>query len=232
MSPLRPLAVLLLPFALAGQEGPPLPSIVRANGEASVSAKPDRVRIDIGVVTHASTAEAAASHNAAQTTAVLSKLESVLGIAGTLRTANYSLNPDVHYAPNGGSPTVTGYSADNTVEVTLDDLSIAGKVIDAATVAGSNTVNGIQFLIRDDSSLHAEALRQATLKAKANAEAIALAVGLHVVRLVAAEAEGSVPPRMFESMGMAQRAVSVPTPIESGSIDVRASVTVTLEVAP
>lgn len=209
-----------------------MPSIVRAAGEASVSAKPDRVRIDVGVVTQASTAEAAASRNAAQTTAVLSKLTSILGIAGSLRTANYSLNPEIHYPPNGGSPTITGYSANNTVQVTLDDLALTGKTIDAATAAGSNLVNGVQFLFRDDSSFRGEALRQATLKARANAETIALAMGLHVVRLVAAEAEGSAPPRMFEFMGMAQRNVAIPTPIESGTLDIRATVTVTLEVAP
>ncbi len=232
MSSLRSLAALLLPLALAGQNAPPAPSTVRASGEASVSAKPDRVRIDIGVVTQASTAEAAASRNAAQTTAVLSKLKSILGPAGSLRTANYSLNPELHYAPNGGSPTVTGYSANNTVQLTLDDLALAGKALDAATAAGSNSINGIQFLLKDDSSVHAEALRQATLKAKSNAETIAGAMGLHIVRLVTAEAEGMAPPRMFESMGMAQSAARVPTPVESGSIDVRATVTVTVEVAP
>ncbi len=209
-----------------------MPSMVRASGEATASAAPDRVRIDIGVLTQASTAEAAASRNAAQTTAVLSQMRSTVGIAGSLRTVNYSLNPNLHYTPNGGSPTIAGYTANNTVQVTLDDLALTGKVIDAATAAGSNNIDGIQFLLRDSSSLHAEALRQATLNAKANAETIALAMGLHVIRLVTAEAEGSAAPRLFEPMAMAQKAGVVPTPVERGTVDVHASVTVTLEVSP
>ncbi len=209
-----------------------MPSMVRASGEASVSAAPDRVRIEIGVLTQSSTAEAAAAHNAAQTTAVLSKLGSIVGIAGSLRTANYSLNPNLHYTPNGGSPTIDGYTANNTVQVTLDDLNLLGKAIDAAAAAGSNTINGIQFLLRDSSSLHAEALRKATLNAKSNAETIAVAMGLHVIRMVSAEAEGAATPRMFESMGMAQKAATLPTPVEPGTVEVHASVTVTLEVSP
>jgi len=209
-----------------------MPSMVRASGEASVSAAPDRVRIEIGVLTQASSAEAAAARNAAQTTAVLSKLGSIVGIAGSLRTANYSLNPNLRYTPNGGSPTIDGYNANNTVQVTLDDLTLAAKAIDAAAAAGSNTINGIQFLLRDSSPLHAEALRQATLNAKSNAETIALAMGLHVVRMVSAEAEGAATPRMFEPMAMAARAPASPTPVEPGSVDVHASVTVTLEVSP
>ena len=232
MSSPRLLAALLLPLELAGQNVPPALSTVRARGEASVSAKPDRVRIDVGVLTQAPNAEAAASRNAAQTATVLSHLKSVVGSAGSLRTTNYSLNPELRYAPNGGSPTVTGYSANNTVQLTLDDLALTGKALDAAIAAGSNTINGIQFLLKDDSSIRAEALRQATVKAKSNAETVAGAMGLHIVRLVTAEAEGMAPPRVFESMAMAQSAARVPTSVESGSIDVHATVTITVEVAP
>jgi len=65
---LVPLLLAALP-SLAGTqptaEPAPRPSI-RTTGEATVTAKPDRVIIDVGVVTQASTAQAAAAQNATQ----------------------------------------------------------------------------------------------------------------------------------------------------------------------
>jgi uncharacterized protein YggE len=46
--------------------GQPNPPAVRAIGSGSVFVKPDRAKIDIGVVTRATSTDAAASQNAAQ----------------------------------------------------------------------------------------------------------------------------------------------------------------------
>ena len=114
----------------------------------------------------------------------------------------------------------------------MDDLDLLGKLIDAPAGAGSNSINGIRFTLKNDQEVRAEALRQAAQKAKANAEAIAHSLGLRVVGVVAAESEGTsgvVPVRQPMMMMMAKAA---PTPVEAGTIDIHASVTVTLAVAP
>ncbi|MBC8166240.1 MAG: SIMPL domain-containing protein, partial [Bryobacteraceae bacterium] len=52
---------------------------VRASASASASAKPDQVRVDIGVVTQGATAQAAGSANAKQFTEVVAELKKTLG---------------------------------------------------------------------------------------------------------------------------------------------------------
>jgi len=75
----------------------------------------------------------------------------------------------------------------NVVQVTLDDLAKIGTVIDSATLAGANHVQGIQFTLRDQDAVRAEALRQAASRARAEAELLAAALGLKVVRAASVE---------------------------------------------
>src|SRR4051812_14434927 len=82
--------------ALAADEA----AVVRANGEGTVTLKPDQATVTIGVVSQATTAEAASAQNARQLTAVLDQLRSALGPKADIRTSGYSLNPNYKYAPN------------------------------------------------------------------------------------------------------------------------------------
>ena len=204
---------------------------VRVTGEASVSAKPDQAEINIGVVTQAPTADDAATQNAKQSTAVIGSLRDILGPTADIKTVNYSLTPIQRYPNNGGSPTITGYSATNTVHVKTQNLSVVGKIIDTVTKSGANQIQGILFSLHDDRPVRAQAMRDAAQQARASGDALAAALGLHVVRVVSAETSQPVTVRPYEMAAMA-RVAAAPTPVEPGSVDVRATVVLTLEVAP
>jgi uncharacterized protein len=206
---------------------------VVAHGEGSVSAKPDEVRIQIGVVTQAATAQEASAQNAKQSAAVISDLKQLLGSGAEFKTTNYSLYPNYRTQRDGGKPTISGYQANNTVEVHLKDINQAGKVIDAATKSGANQVQGVHFSVRDEQKVRGEALAKAAVQARANAQALASAVGLKVIRLL--RVEDGEPPRVVPvraEMMMMKSADTAPTPVEPGEIQVRATVTVTAEVGP
>jgi uncharacterized protein YggE len=224
--------LLLAGGVLAAQSGgAPQRQTVRTTGEALVTARPDRAVIDIGVVTQATTAEAAASQNASQVTTVLAKLKSAAGSAGEVKTISYSVSPNYRYPREGGQPTITGYTATNTVQVTINDLALVGKIVDAATQSGANSVQRLQFSLRDDQAVRALALQQAALQARASAEALAGSLKLRVLRVLSVE-EAS-PPIVRPMMEMARAAAMsapTPTPVETGSIDVRATVHLTVEV--
>jgi uncharacterized protein YggE len=209
-------------------------SSIRVSGDARVSAKPDRVQIDLGVQTVAVQSQQAAAGNAKQLDAVLAAVKSAAGPTGQLRTVSYSLSPNYQYHPNGGEPTITGYTAVNVVEVTLDDLGRMGDVIDAATRAGANRVQGIQFTLRDQDAVRAEALRQAAQRAHAEAEVLAAALNLKILRVLTVEESSPqvVPVRMFKpaARAVAGGAVEAPTPVESGTLDVSAQVVLLVEV--
>ncbi|HRZ75970.1 MAG TPA: SIMPL domain-containing protein, partial [Bacteroidales bacterium] len=61
---------------------------VRARGSATVSVAPDQAIVEIGVVTQAATAEAAAAANAKQLQKVLAELRRVSGPAAQIKTTS------------------------------------------------------------------------------------------------------------------------------------------------
>jgi uncharacterized protein YggE len=206
------------------------PHTVRASGEATVTTKPDQAQISIGVVTDAHTAAEASAQNARQTSATLSAIKDSLGSRGEVKTTGYSISPQYDYS-SGHAPRLTGYQARNTVLVTVDDLSLTGKIVDAATGAGANNIEGISFSLGNDTAVRAQALAEAAQKARSNGEAIAKALGLHVVGVLRADTEQAPVvrpiPMAFTAMAKAERA---PTPIEPGTLDIHATVIVTLQV--
>jgi uncharacterized protein YggE len=231
--PLNKLLLLFVPVLLFSQEPlsrPPL-RIVQAVGEATVKAAPDQAKISVGINTRASTAEKAVVQSASKTTPVVSVLKSIVGSSGDIRTANYSVEPEYKYE-QGQSPTITAYMATQTIQVTLNDVALVGKVIDACARAGANNFNQIEFGLKDDGSPRREAITKATAKARANAEAIAKALGVAVTGIAWAETTGAgvAPPRPMPMMKMQSMAATAPTPIEAGTLEIQASVTVALEV--
>jgi hypothetical protein len=209
-------------------------SSIRVTGDARVSAKPDRVQIDLGVQTQAPLSQDAAAANARQLDAVLAAVRKAAGAGAQLKTVSYSLSPNYQYHSSGGEPTITGYTALNVVEVTLDDLARIGDVIDAGTRAGANRVQGIQFTLRDQDTVRAAALREAATRARAEAEVLAGALNLRVLRVLTVEESSPriVPVRAHMAVARAAASADVATPVEAGTLDVSADVTLTVEVGP
>ena len=210
-----------LPFLAQAQDArPPVRrQIVRATGEAALTAKPDQARLSVGVITDAATAEEAMQQNATQTTAVLDALKNVVGTGGEVKTSNYSVSPQYKYE-QGHSPVITGYQASNTVDVTLSDLSLIGKVIDAVGACGREQHQQHRVYIKERSGRAREGDRRGDEQAQANAEAIAQALNVRVVGLASAETVegGGLRPitPMFSVMG--RQAMEAPTPVETGTL--------------
>jgi uncharacterized protein YggE len=164
-------------------------SYVQATGEATISAKPDQVVIDIGVVTQGATAATVAAQNAKQTDAVLADLHKILAATDQLKTTSYSVKPDYQTPKPGATATIGGYTATNVVEATLGDLTQVGKVIDAVLQSGAKNIQKLQFALKNPQAARSQALREAAIQAKANAEAIAAGLGVHMVRVLSAEVD-------------------------------------------
>ena len=241
-APRLPCAALLVAGAAAaapawsqGAVSPSTLSSIRVTGDARVSAQPDRVQIDLGVQTQAPLSRDAASANARQLEAVLAAVRKAAGAGAQLKTVSYSLSPNYQYHSGGGEPTITGYTALNVVQVVLDDLARIGDVIDAATHAGANRVQGIQWTLRDQDAVRAQALREAATRAHAEAEVLAGALNLRIQRVLTVEESSPqiVPVRVHMAAARVSAGASeVPTPVEAGTLDVSANVTLTVEVGP
>jgi len=216
--------------ATAQEPRQPQPPSIHVTGEATVTVQADQAQIEVGVVTQAETSEAAAVRNAERLAKVLADLRAVVGPEGKVETVGYSLRPDYrHPGDRGGEPTITGYTATNVVRVTLNDLSRVGRAIDAATTSGANHIQALRFELKDEQAVRAQALRQAASRARSKADALASALNLQIVRVLSvSEAGGPVVP-MHEAM-LARASADPATPIEPGTIEVRATVNLVVEV--
>lgn len=240
---MRSFAITLIVFlvsvsAFAQTENSPLlrnPHI-RAAGTATVHAKPDQVRIDIGVITRAQTAAQASADNARQFAAVVAELKKILGENADIQTSGYNISPDYKYPKEGGTPTIVGYVANNNVRVTSRDVDNAGKLIDASSRVGANAVRGIEWSLRDEQAVRTKALTEAARVAKSNAEALAAGVGLKISRILRVEdtTQDFRPAANRPMMQMARAEAmsdSVATPVEAGNIQIQASVVITAELS-
>ena len=220
--------LILLMVAACGLPAQPSRSpFVRAAGQATVSVNPDLARIAFSVVTQAPTAQAASSQNATQVSSLIGQLQALLGSGASIKTINYSLTPNYVFPRDGGIPTLTGYTASNTVEVTTGDLGNVGRVIDTGIQAGANQVSGLQFGLKDDQPARTQALKLATAQAKVRADAMAAGAGMHTGAYHSIEEGVAV-----RAPVLGTGAAGPSTPIVSGRVDVEATVTVEIDLVP
>jgi uncharacterized protein YggE len=208
---------------------------VTVTGESETEVPPDSAVVSFSVVTQNANAVNAQQENARKIEAVMKALQDASGGAKQeVKTSNYNLSPEQDYS-GSGMPKIVGYEARNTITVTTDNLNQVGALIDAATKAGVNSVEGISFVLRDDSAKRGDALGIATKQAMSKAEAIAASLGGRIVRVVETVESGSTPTPVNYPVGMTTNAnatttTSFRTRIQAGSINVRGQVTLVVEV--
>ena len=201
---------------------------VDGNGETRTS--PDTADLDLAIDTQAKTAEEAANRNAALATKVIDALKSKLGDKGKITTGGYSLNPEYDQRPTQ-KPTIIGYNAQNTVTVNTGALDLIGALIDSAIAAGANRVNSLSFSVKDDTKARTEAIGIATRDARAQANALAAALGVKLGKVVKATTVSEVRPIPMQRVGMAMAmSAKVATPVEPGEVTVPATVSLTFEI--
>jgi uncharacterized protein YggE len=199
---------------------------IRAVGDATVPVKPDLALIDVGVTSQAPTAAAAAADNARKMDRIVAALKKEAGNGGEVKTSGYSVSATYGQPkPGQDRAPIVGYQVSNVVQVRLPDVQAVGRVLDAAIRLGANEVRQVSFSIKDPEPAHAEALKAATLKARAHATAIATALGVKLGAPVTVS-EGALGPIPMEDVGvMRMKTMAAATPIEAGTLEVRATVT-------
>jgi uncharacterized protein len=219
--------VLLVAAAIAGVAQPRLgrsatPStgtVITVTGDGTVDATPDHASFTFGVTTQGATAAAALSRNNSEARQIIDALKKAGIDSSDIQTTQVSLWPRTSSSGN----TIVGYQASNSVQVTAA-LGKSGALVDAAVGAGANNVEGPNLDTADKSSLYGEALKKAIADARVKAQAIADGAGLALGRLVKVE-EGGNAATPIPLFAAARESASVP--VEAGTQQIRASVTVT-----
>jgi len=195
---------------------------ITVQGTASVTSVPDRAELSFGVESKGASARSALSANAAEMRRVIAALKAAG--ATDVKTQYVSLSPQYNEKSEA-----QGFVATNTVSATIKELAKAGAVIDAAVNAGANQVYGPSLSHGDQDELYRQALRAAVANARANAQVLASAANVSLGRVTTIVEGGNAPqPVPFAA---ADKAMAESTPIEPGTQQTTASVTVTFSVS-
>jgi uncharacterized protein YggE len=197
---------------------------ITVNGTGTITSVPDEATFTVGVESRGSTAREALAANSEQMRRVIAAVRSAGVAKDDVQTQDVSVSPNYM---DGNR--IDGYSASNSVLVTIHGLSSAGNVLDAASNAGANQLYGPTLSRSDEEQLRAKALRDAVGDARKKAEALASAAGVSLGRVTAITEGGSggAEPYYADAVRLAK---SSDAPIEPGSQDIQASVTVTFAI--
>lgn len=203
---------------------------VTVNGTGRTPVSPDVVRVDLRIG-HDARDVAAALAGAATGMTEVGRVIRELGVADhDIRTLDAGVSQRYD---NTGTP--VGFTAHQRLGVTIRELSLVGSVLEAAAGAVGNAllVDQVRLDVADPS----EGLRRARDLAFADAEDKAQQYAAHArseLGAVLAVVEGGavVPlggsPRFARAAAAAE--MSAPMPMEGGSLDLSAGVTVTWEL--
>lgn len=204
----------------------PASTSITVSATGTVQVAPDEATVTAGVIKTALDAGTAQSEANGVATRVVAALRA-LGIpARDLQTAGISLNPQ--YDNNN---VLTGFQATDTLAVTVTHLGQTGPVIDAAVHAGANQGISVSFGLQDPSAAQTAALEAATRSAQAKAAAVARELGLSLVgahvQLTENGSQQVQPVYATQNFAVAAPMHAPSTPVESGTLTVQDSVTLT-----
>jgi uncharacterized protein len=149
-----------------------------------------------------------------------------------LQTTGINLNPNYIYPPNGGNPQISGYIASNGISFQVP-TDRAGSILDAAVQNGATRIDGVSFVAGEKAIANAQtqALRQATLDAQRQADAVLGTLNLQRKEAIGIQINSTsspspipMPTAMMQTKVSAEAAPT--TPVVGGEQQVEATVTV------
>lgn len=211
----------------AGTE--PAPHTITVSASGKVTLVPDVARVNLGVTTSKSSVKAVREAGAKAMTDIIAALKA-LGIdEKDIQTTNLSLYPQYS---NGTPPKVVGYQISEQVQVTVRDLDKAGDVVDTATAKGATDVNGISFEIADPIKAQNDARAAAVAAARVSAEAMAKAGNVSLGTVLSITDATVYSPIYYGYNGTKAGAITdTATPVQPGTQDLSATVTVVFEIS-
>jgi len=207
----------------------PQPNTISVTGNGIAYGQPDIATGLIGVETRDVDPAKAVDDNTTKMNAIMAAIKE-LGIEDKdLQTSNFSVNAQQDYDENGQPKGTFVYVVNNTLTVTIRDLTKVGQVLGKAVGAGANAINGVSFSVNDPAALESQARDKAMADAKARAEQLAKAAGvtLGAPTSISEFTSGPVP---YEAKGFAADAAGGgggPVPVSQGQIQVSLQVNVT-----
>lgn len=194
------------------------PAVIAVEGAGEYKVAPNQAVAEFTVESTAKTVQLVQADNA-QKASQLSAALSRQGIYNKDIQSTYSVRPV--YDRKDYSK-ITGYTAENTFRVVVNDIDNLGNVIDAALANGANQVSHLSYGLKDEKAARNEALRLAVQDARAKADVIASALGVRIVgvKLVTEQRSSMGRYELADLQMMKSAANDAPsTPVAPGTIN-------------
>jgi uncharacterized protein YggE len=215
--------------------GPSTPSTITLNsqppqrtitvtGTGMVTLTPDIAYISIGVHTQNASAKDAVAENNTQAQAVVASIKT-FGIADKdIQTTNFSIYPQPQYDSTGKQTGIL-YVVDNTVYVTIRDLTKLGDLLDATVTSGANNVSSITFNVADKTGALTQARQAAVAEASKQANELTKATGVGLGDVQTISYSDSTPPVPI-AFAKSDSLSAASVPISAGSMQISTTVTI------
>ena len=206
-------------------------STITADGTATIKIKPDQAVFYISIQTLKDTAEEAQSEDSRISAAVINALKNSGIKEEDIKTQYFNLYKREDWSEKG--TIFRGWQADHNLEVKTADIENVGKYLDAAVKNGATGINSINLDLSEEKKdeIFNQALMEAGAEAKKKAEVLAKSVDAKLGKIVSVS-QGSP---YYTQIFLAKEAVladsgSRPMPIESGQLEITATINVVYEL--
>jgi uncharacterized protein YggE len=218
----------LAPAALADTS---TPATLTVDGQGSVMITPDVASLSLSVTRFAPTSAPALSAANGRVEAIVDAVRGVGVPASGIQTESVNTSCGrIRVGPKGHKHVIRRCTASETVSIT-STAAIVGRVIDAATHAGANRINGPDFSFANPSAGEVAAENAAITDAEHQADAAAAQLGDTVtgVQSIALNPQSGV---VVAPGRTSTGAPSTPTTVHPGVQEVDATVAVVFTIAP
>jgi uncharacterized protein len=222
--------------ALAQTSTPPAatdqPHTIAVTGAGTAYGAPDIATAQIGVQTRDADAVKATNNNTTKMTAIIAALKAQGIQDKDIQTTNFSVSAQQDVDTNGQPKGTITFIVDNTVNITVRDLTKVGAVLSASVEAGANNIYGVSYSVADHAALEAQARDKAMADAKARAAQLAKDAGTTLDGpITISEVINNGPVPYFAARdSIAPQANGAPVPVQSGQISVQIQVNVTYQM--
>ena len=222
-----PILVLALVLSACGT-ATAQPRTLSVSGNGTVYLTPDIANIYIGVHTEDPVITIAVNKNNTQTQALVDALKNAGVAEADIQTSNFSVYLNSTYDKQTGQSTGSDYAVDNTVYITVRDLTKLGNLLNTAVSAGANNINSITFDVADKTAAMAQARQKAMENAASLASELAQTAGATLGEIQnISYSDVSPSPYYYGMGGGGASAPNASVPIQPGKTEISVSVSVT-----
>lgn len=207
------------------------PRQVTVLGSGQVQGVPDTLTADVGIEFTAPDVTTAMNQTNDRQQAVINALVGAGLDRKAISTTQVTLAPQYGNPEPNGAALITGYRANNGIEVKIHPTDSASRMLALIVATGGDAtrIGSVSFSIADDSQLVKDARARAFNDAKDRADQYAQLAGLRLGKVLSiSEAAGSTP--MAGAPQAPPKAVPTAVPLEPGQQTVSFSVTAVWEL--